>query len=248
MALAWWNWTQRVGEAAIDFCFPSLCLFCQQVEPETDGQRFCNSCRSLCQTIAIRQCLRCAAPLGPHVPEDSGCPHCRDERFAFDSASCLGPYKEEMRSACLRAKKASGHALTCDLAEQLWRRHESRLQSSSFEVVIPVPHLWSEQLVRQHLCTLTLAECLASRLHIPVGLDMLRKVKRTAKQAPLSLTARRDNLKGAFAVSRGVQFHDCRILLVDDILTSGSTCHECAKTLKAAGAAEVHVAVIGRAT
>lgn len=239
------RWSQQAWTASLDFCFPSLCLFCETREP-AEANRFCEECVRVCQSLAPRQCSRCAAPLGPYVAQQSRCVHCREESYAFDSACCLGPYTDPLRSACLRSKLAGGHTLTCDLTDQLWRRHAEKLRSLRIEVVIPVPHRWSEQLWRAHVSPVTLAERMASHLRVPAGLDLLAKVKRTPKQALLPMTARRQNLRGAFAIARRTQFHGTRVLIVDDILTSGTTSHECAKVLKAAGAAEVHVAVIGR--
>ncbi len=95
--------------------------------------------------------------------------------------------------------------------------------------MIPVPHLWSEQLLKPHSTPVTLAECFAAHLKVPAGLDQLAKIKRTAKQALLPVTARRQNLKGAFGIARRTEFFGTRILLVDDIMTTGTTSHECAK-------------------
>lgn len=239
------RWSMQAWSAALDFCFPSLCLFCEKREPQ-EHSRFCEECVQVCQSLAPRQCARCAAPLGPYVDAQTRCVHCRDESYTFDSACCLGPYKDPLRSVCLRAKLAGGHALTCDLADQLWLRHREHLQTSKLEVVIPVPHLWSEQLWRQHVTPVTLAECFAGHLGVPVGLDLLAKIKRTPKQALLPITSRRQNLRGAFGIARRTEFHGTKILLVDDIMTTGTTSHECAKVLKQAGAAEVHVVVIAR--
>lgn len=241
------RWSKQTWNAALGFCFPSLCLFCEKREPQDDS-RFCAECDQTCQSLAPRQCARCAAPLGPYVDTQARCVHCRDDSYAFDSAYCLGPYADPLRSACLRAKLAGGHALTCDLADQLWQRHGEALRSLQLQVVIPVPHLWSEQLWKPHSTPVTLAECFAAHLQVPTGLDLLAKIKRTAKQALLPVTARRQNLKGAFGIARRTEFFGTRILLVDDIMTTGTTSHECAKVLKQAGASEVHVVVIGRVT
>lgn len=240
------QWTQRAWGAALDFCFPNVCLFCEKREPQLAGNRFCKECSSICRLLAPNQCQHCAAPLGPFVDSTRPCLHCQDESYSFDSACCLGPYRDPLRSAVLRAKLNGGHALTCDLTDQLWTRQRESLISRQIDLVIPVPHLWSEQLWRQHLTPITITERISGHLGIPAGLELLSKIKRTPKQALLPKTSRRENQRGAFAVTRGTKFFQTRILLVDDILTTGATCHECAKVLKQAGAGEVHVAVIGR--
>ena len=91
-----------------------------------------------------------------------------------------------------------------------------------------------------------LAETLASLGRIPVRFDLLLKIKKTEKQARLPMTKRKTNLRGAFGIGGGATLGGATVLLVDDILTTGSTAHECAKVLKQAGAAKVYVAVFAR--
>ena len=92
----------------------------------------------------------------------------------------------------------------------------------------------------------TLAETLASLVRVPVRFDLLRKIKKTPKQALLPVTTRKTNLRGAFGMSGGATLDGATVLLVDDILTTGTTAHECAKVLQQAGAAKVYVAVFAR--
>ena len=142
----------------------------------------------------------------------------------------------------------SGHSMTLALAHQLWRQRGHLIESWQPDLVVPVPHHWWEQLRQPHLVPSHLAEALARSARTPVRLDILHKTRRTPKQALLAVTKRRANLKGAFAVGGKVDLGGASVLLVDDILTTGSTAHECTKTLKLAGAAKVYVAVIARAS
>lgn len=243
------GWLSRAWGSLVDFCFPTLCSYCGQQEVSGDsGSLFCPSCEVICASLAGRQCPQCSASVGPHVDVSSGCVHCRVERFAFQAVCSLGPYREGLRSACLQAKMQSGQAMTVGLAQQLWRLQCCQIETWQPDLVIPVPHHWWEQLRHSRLVPPNLAELLARHARKPVRLDILRKTRRTEKQALLPVTKRRANLKGAFAVGGGVHLDGARILLVDDIMTTGSTAHECAKTLKLAGAAGVYVAVIARAS
>jgi len=138
--------------------------------------------------------------------------------------------------------------MTLGLAEQLWRLRQPQIKAWRPDLVIPVPHHWWEQLRRPHLSPATLAEELARRAHVPARFDLLHKIKQTQKQALLPVTQRRLNLRGAFGMGGHATLGGATVLLVDDILTTGSTAHECAKTLKLAGAARVYVAVLARAS
>ena len=243
------SWFSRTWGSLVDFCFPSLCPYCGQREAGHDsGSLFCQSCETSCTELAGRQCSRCSASVGPYVDVSTGCVHCQNERFAFEAVCSLGPYREGLKSACLRAKMQSGYSMTVGLAQHLWRLRRWQMEAWRPELIVPVPHHWWEQLRRPHLSPSNLAETLARKARIPVRLDLLRKVKRTEKQALLPVTKRRTNLKGAFAVAGQADLGGVNVLLVDDILTTGATAHECARTLKQAGAGRVFVAVIARAS
>lgn len=138
--------------------------------------------------------------------------------------------------------------MTVGLSQLLWRQRGHLIESWKPDLIVPVPHHWWEQLRQFHLVPFNLAEMLAKRTRKQLRLDILCKTRRTEKQALLPVTRRRANLKGAFAVKGKADLNGASVLLVDDILTTGSTAHECAKTLKLAGAAEVYVAVIARAS
>ena len=240
-------WMQRAWSSLLDFCFPAICPFCETREAECEaGGLFCFHCQQTCRDLGGRQCQRCSASVGPYVETASGCVHCRDERFAFEAVCSLGPYREPLRSACLSAKMQSGHSITMGLAQQLGALRRTELAVWSPDLVIPVPHRWSEHLWRPHVSPSTLAETLASSLRIPARFDLLLKIKHTPKQALLPVTKRKTNLRGAFGIGGGATLGGATVLLVDDILTTGTTAHECAKVLKHAGAGQVYVAVFSR--
>lgn len=241
-------WMHRAWSSLLGFCFPSLCPFCEIREPEGEGgQLFCLPCQQACRDLAGRQCQRCSASVGPYVETANGCVHCRDERFAFEAVCSLGAYRDPLRPACLRAKKQSGHSISMGLAQQLGTLRRTEFAAWSPDLVIPVPHRWSEHLWRPHVSPSTLAETLSSLLGIPARFDLLRKIKHTPKQALLPMTTRKTNLRGAFGIGGGATLGGATVLLVDDILTTGATAHECAKVLKQAGASQVYVAVLARA-
>ena len=242
------RWLHRSWTSVLDFCFPALCPYCEQREATGEsGALFCGRCQELCQGLAGRQCPRCSAQVGPYVDTTQKCVHCRDERFAFEAVCSLGPYRDSLRSACLRAKTKWGHSVAMGLTQQLGSLRQSQIEAWQPDLVIPVPHHWWEQVRRTHLSPATLAETLAASLRIPARFDLLFKVKSTEKQALLPLTKRKSNLRGAFGMGGQATLAGASVLLVDDILTTGTTAHECAKTLKQAGAARVDVAVFARA-
>jgi ComF family protein len=120
------------------------------------------------------------------------------------------------------------------------------LQSTLIDVVAPVPLYWLRRWRRGYDQSAHLAECVASRLKKPLDDYSLRRVRATATQHHLSPTRRKENVRGAFAVRKRRRFDGRSVLLVDDVLTTGATCHQAARALKAAGASHVYCLVLAR--
>jgi ComF family protein len=132
------------------------------------------------------------------------------------------------------------------IAELTWQRHGERLQAQRPDVVVPVPKHWRRRWVHGTNSAALLAEVMARRLAVPLAGGLLRRVRNTPPQFSLPPSERRANVRGAFGVRAGYYLDRARVLLVDDILTTGSTCSSAARVLKRAGAAHVAVVVAGR--
>ncbi len=239
-------------DSAVEFLYPPACNLCEQALPsgrrggERDAiaARLCAECRTALAPRAGNRCVRCDAPVGPYLDTSRGCIHCRSDRFAFERVLSLGVYEQRLRQAILSAKEPGGAPLATALAELLWQTQGGVLAATAIDVVVPVPHHWTERLTHPHLPPVTLAVTLARRLRAACDRHILRKTRRTPQQSSLSGVRRRENLRGAFrAVSRGRG----TVLLVDDVLTTGTTAHRAAEALQAAGTQRVLVAVIARA-
>lgn len=190
--------------------------------------------------------MRCGAPVGPYLDTRHGCHHCRSDRFAFDRVIALGPYRGLLRGACLQAKQDRTGLVARQLGELLAERWSALFSTEPVELIVPVPAHWTTRLLRPALPADGIAAALSRVLGVPWSPHVLRKVRRTPAQATLSPSRRRDNLKGAFALVRGVRLTAQRVLLVDDVLTTGTTAHRAALVLRNGGAASVRVAVAAR--
>ena len=173
--------------------------------------------------------------------------HCRSDRFAFERAVSLGVYEDALRHACLVAKGPGGAPLASGLADLLWSRVAGDLRAAAIDVVVPVPHHWTSRVVHSHFPPVTIGRVLARRLKARWHAHILAKVRRTPSQVSLSVTDRRNNLRGAFRVVGGARLSGRTVLLVDDVLTTGTTAHRAATELNHAGASRVLVAVLARA-
>ncbi len=136
--------------------------------------------------------------------------------------------------------------LSLALGGLLWERRGEHLSAIRAELIIPVPMYWRRRLSRGKNNPETLAECLAKSLGIPARKRVLIRHRNTKPQTG-SPTFRFQNVRGAFRVRRPQVVSGARILLIDDVLTTGATCSEAARMLKQSGAAMVAVAVVARA-
>ncbi|MEW6542646.1 MAG: ComF family protein [Nitrospirota bacterium] len=119
-------------------------------------------------------------------------------------------------------------------------------QLPAFDLLVPVPLHPTRLKEREFNQSLLLADRLNRRLRLPLSYDNLLRVRRTDPQTELTRSARLKNLRRAFAVRRPGDIEGKRILLVDDVLTTGTTVNECAKALRRAGAADVYVYTLAR--
>ena len=145
-----------------------------------------------------------------------------------------------------RIKHATGEGLA-EVVGELWAACAGdRLGQLGAEVVVPVPLHWRRRWRRGYNQSEALARPLAARLGLPCRASWLRRVRHTPEQTSQTAAGRRDNVRGAFR-ARGAELRGRTILLVDDVMTTGSTAAEAARTLREAGASRVVVAVLTRA-
>jgi ComF family protein len=236
---------RQLAQGLLQLVYPSSCFVCGQWLP-AEQAHFCTNCRSALTTDPLPCCPRCAGTVGPHVPLEGGCTACRGQSFPFECVVRLGPYDDLLRQAILRLKYAPDEGLTEVLGE-LWASHrEDRLRDLKADAIVPVPLHWRRRWRRGFNQSEVLAQALAHRLHIPCQPGWLRRIRHTPPQTGQSNTARRENMRNAFAASRWAELRGKSILLVDDVLTTGSTASDAARALRAAGAARVVVAVLAR--
>jgi len=231
-----------------EFAFPSECVLCRRALPPGPlSRRVCISCRDDFPPAIQHPCQICGAETGPYASTADGCPHCRNLPASCKKVIAYGMYEKRLRELCTQCKLPHFQPTAQYLAHCLWESRGEELRSLACDVVVPVPMHWSSRFRRKTHPTETLARFLARKLEIPCRITAMRQRRRIERQHLLSPSNRRKNVQGAFGCRFSGTLHGRKVLLVDDILTTGATAHACAQALKQASCELVGVAVLARA-
>jgi ComF family protein len=235
----------RVG---LNLLFPARCVRCDaDMESLTHGVPLCEGCCSTLGPEAWQYCSRCGAEWNA---TNGQCGSCREEqgrRRWYDQVVPLGAYRDELRETVLRMKRRSGDGLSAAVAGLYLERRAETLASLEPDVAVAVPMYWRRRLARGTNSAEILARYLAQGLGVTLAPGMLVRCRNTLPQADLSPSRRFLNVRGAFRLRPGYDIRGARVVLVDDILTTGATCNEISGLLKRAGVATIVAAVIARA-
>jgi ComF family protein len=247
---AWW-----LGSISLDLLWPPVCAACRAGMPPGATTILCGTCLPELELIAGHACRRCGMPLGPFEEDHGGrfCVDCGTRKLPFRRAAAAGVYEGPL-AAMVRNYKYSPRARCYHLSRPLaglladcLERDECSLAAGEADVIVPVPAHRAKRHARGFDSTLELARVLSRRIGVPLCRRALIKVRPTVPQMGLPRSDRIENVLGAFAVVRRDLVKDRLVLLVDDVMTTCATAAECARVLRAAGAAEVRVAVVARA-
>jgi len=240
------RWRDRVLHTLL----PAPCLGCGTPLPAARSSReitlgLCRGCRGRLRTVPPRGCAVCGLPLpAADLPPGWRCGACRDDRPAFDRLLALWSYEEPFAAVIQALKFRRLDYLGRHLGEALAHHYAGEL-AGGLDLVVPVPLHWRRRLHRGYNQAERIARPLAARLGLPVA-PVLRRIRSTPPQSLLGKAARSHNLRRAFRVPRPAQVHGLRLLLVDDVATSGATLDAAAAVLKKAGAREVVALAAGR--
>jgi ComF family protein len=227
---------------------PAHCAACEAPAPVERTLPLCERCgKTLADLIASGHCPLCGRSAGPYTTTPEGCYFCREFPVRFSAAVRVGPYQAPLRRLILRCKRERRP----EIGEMLGRLLAERLALAPWadlvDVVVPVPLYWTRRLGRGYNQAEILARALAGAIGRKVRRQLAR-VRATPHQTGLPSNERHENVRGAFAVRRGgAGVEGKRVLLVDDVMTSGTTVDECTCALKEAGARDVYVAVVATA-
>ena len=230
----------------LDMLFPRSCEGCGVSLAEEPGS-LCWNCQTEVRTVQLPYCERCGDPVAGAVSGPFECAGCHRMQPAFEWARSAVRY-DGVAQACLRRFKYNGGVWLLDtLVDWLWALWQTcppTVREADFITAVPLyPRRERERGYNQ---AVLLAAKLAKRTGIPFRGSIMYRNRPTATQTRLTAAQRLHNVKGVFSVPRPRRVRGARVVLVDDVMTTGATVNECARTLQSAGAASVMVMTIAR--
>ena len=179
----------------------------------------------------------------PSIPAPSFCPHCTERTPAFDGAGSLGVYRGVLRDAIHNLKYRDRPQLARPLAIILAdyaKAHSASFHDLQFDAVIAIPMHPSRRRQRGYNQAERIAAAFARELGLNLETNVVKRNRKTKSQVGLSARERANNITDAFNVPNSERTAGKTYILIDDVTTTGSTLHECAKSLKAASASKVY--------
>lgn len=238
------SFVKRLTALALDAGFPPVCLICNAHVSGENG--ICAECWPKITFISEPFCVQCGIPFEYSVPGLARCAGCIGDPPPFRAARSAFRYEDASKKIILSFKH--GDALHALPALGTWLRQASSGLISECDVVVPVPlHRW-RLISRRFNQSALLARHLAHNSELLYLPDSLIRTRDTKSQGRMSRSQRARNVQGAFAVPKKKRSSiiDRRVLLVDDVMTTGATARSCAKTLIRAGARSVDLITLAR--
>ncbi len=229
----------------LDLLYPRRCMGCGAPAPEA-FRYICWDCWSDAAPIEAPFCAVCGDPVAGSVEHGFVCYACSAEQPFFDAARSAARYDGVVGEALRELKYEKALWLACDLSELLLNCLKAEFAGRTFDLVVPVPLYHVRRRERGYNQSAILARELARRLSCRVSARALRRIRPTATQTNLTAAQRLSNVNNAFHHGREKSLAGRRVLLVDDVMTTGATVNACAKALKKGGACSVHVLTVAR--
>jgi ComF family protein len=237
---------QKWFNVGLGFFYPEICRLCE-VEHATAKDGFvCARCWLQVRFIKPPFCGRCGLPFEGDITTPFECTNCREMELRFTSARSAVVARGVVLEAIHRFKYQRQLWFENFLAALFLREAVPALRGQNWNLIVPVPLHSLKQREREFNQAGRLAARLSATLQIPLNEKLLRRVTPTATQTLLTRQQRAANMRGAFAIRPGVRLNGKRVILVDDVFTTGATTSACAQTLRAAGAGDVCVWTVAR--
>ena len=235
----------RSLEALTSLFYPPLCAICgADVGP---SEYLCDACDTKASRITPPFCEKCSEPFSGAITDVFTCANCENRKLHFETAVAAyrsrGVVRRVIHDFKYNKQLHLRHVVARWLADAL---DDVRLRGWRFDILVAVPLHPARQRERGFNQADLLVKSLSQRTSVQLK-PVLERIRYTKTQTAFDRAERMENLRDAFRLRKNADVQGCRVLLIDDVLTTGSTLSECARVLKAAGAVSVHAAMAARA-
>lgn len=236
----------EISQATLNLVFPIHCQGCDVKLPYDNIRYLCQNCLEQIRFNRPPFCIRCGRPLTGSKDIKTLCPDCLNRNFYFERAWQCCEYRGLIKELIHKFKYNKNLFLKGALVEILNSFAKTYIDYKRIDAIIPVPMHRVSINKRGFNQSALLSRGLSKTLNLTYIQDCLSKAKKTEQQVTLKKKERLTNIKGAFYVKKDINLKGKRLLLVDDVFTTGATVDECSKALTAAGAKTVWVLALAR--
>lgn len=235
--------------AFLDLFYSRSCLHCNRNLNNSYELYLCEDCKKDIRYLSNSHCIRCGAALGPHIASTAkdGCAVCKGKYLPFNTLTSIAHYDGVMKTLIHSFKYARQKFLSSLLNDIVLTHEQLKEIVPHIDIIVPIPLHWLKKMRRGFNQSELLSRGIQRYFSKPISANNLCRIKYTASQTQLTKSQRLVNIHNAFFVKYPKSFKGKRILLVDDVLTTGVTASECSKKLKEAGAESVHLLILATA-
>jgi len=226
--------------------YPEVCQICNAQRAIPDEGYVCADCWTDVRFIKPPFCERCGLPYEGEITNTFECTNCREMELHFSSARSAVVARGLVLDVIHRYKYSRALWFEPFLADLLIRQAKPVLEKTKWDFIVPVPLHRLKKREREFNQAERLANCLSRATKIPVNANLLERVENTRTQTLLTRPLRAANVRSAFRLRKKQRLDGKRIILLDDVLTTGATTSACAKVLQKAGAGEICVWTVAR--
>jgi len=226
---------QELYALGTDLIYPRVCPVCDNILKRSDDM-CCKKCRFVFEEVKEPRCKKCSKPLDDLNQEL--CLDCSKKKYYFKQGLSLWVYKDECKQSILRFKNQHRREYVDYYVYSLYNKYSKTIQKLGIQAFIPVPIHIEKEMSRGYNQAKLIASKLGKKMNIPVYSDVLYKTRKTEQQKELSKGKRASNLYNAFDINKA-NFNKYlksnnikKVMIIDDIYTTGSTINFCAKKLK----------------
>lgn len=240
------DFLKRPLDTVLGFFYPEVCELCRMSRAGPVDGYVCTGCQSRARFVRPPFCKQCGRPFEGDITTAFECDNCQNEKLYFSEARSAVIFDGPVQEALHRYKYKRALWVEPFLAKLMVAAIDGEVRSEDWDLIVPVPLHRARQNEREFNQAEYLAKHLARHSGIPMNARLLKRVENTSSQTRLSREERHANVRNAFQMRTENVPAGKRILVFDDVMTTGATTNACAKVLMNAGASRVGVWTLAR--